>query len=243
MRSLTLKVMALAAVMACAGLTTAAVGQDYQPGTDPTEKLKQELTEIDPAPKPGTQVVALRDVDLMVKEKTVGTARRGEELTVEQVQGDWLWVRSGDVRGWVDEKSAINAALMDWYRRVPNNESVEMAGRVRAKLDGVLFDIQDPGEKNTLTHMGTGNTFNGIRMDYLVFARFTRVGFTTYRASERSRALGIKFNPRDTAMVLPPPPHFLGTSYGTIGAGDFVFIDTDARKVFVNGDLRKPKSR
>jgi len=190
--------------------------------------------------KPGDEVVALRDRELKIGREPVASVRKGQKLTVEQVQDNWLWVRSGKTRGWVDTRSVISSALLAWYERLPDNESVEAARQVMAKLDGVMFDIHDAGAERQLTHMGEGNIFDGIRRDYLVLARYTKVGISTYRVSARHRALGIKFDPPNIGMVLPPPPGSLGAPYGRIQAGDYVLISARTRQVFVNGQLRRP---
>lgn len=49
----------------------------------------------------GDKAVVTRDGDLKVQTQVVGKVRAGDELTVEQVQGDWLWVRFKQTNGWL----------------------------------------------------------------------------------------------------------------------------------------------
>lgn len=51
--------------------------------------------------KAGDTVVVLKDAPLRIPGKTVATASKGEKLTVENVEDDWIWVRRNDVSGWV----------------------------------------------------------------------------------------------------------------------------------------------
>lgn len=54
----------------------------------------------------GDQVVPKAQVDLKVKDEVVATAGTGDILTVEQVQGKWLWVVTADgTKGWVKSDS------------------------------------------------------------------------------------------------------------------------------------------
>jgi hypothetical protein len=71
MRNVTLKVILLVAVLGFSAPTVSVVGQEY---------------------KAGDKVVALRNTVLKVGTQTVATVRRGQILTIGQVQGDWLWI-------------------------------------------------------------------------------------------------------------------------------------------------------
>ena len=52
--------------------------------------------------KAGDTVVVMKDAALKIDTKTVATARKGEKLTVQNVEGDWIGVSRGDVSGWVE---------------------------------------------------------------------------------------------------------------------------------------------
>ena len=79
----------LAVITTRAILATSCMGQDY---------------------KKGDEVIALRDLPLKVETETVGTVRKGDKLTVEDVKDNWLWVRSGETRGWIDSRNVTNSA-------------------------------------------------------------------------------------------------------------------------------------
>ncbi|HIC89762.1 MAG TPA: caspase family protein, partial [Anaerolineae bacterium] len=49
----------------------------------------------------GDQLVVLRDTQLKIEDRTVATVRQGSVLVVERVGRDWLWVRYGQTRGWI----------------------------------------------------------------------------------------------------------------------------------------------
>jgi DUF4097 and DUF4098 domain-containing protein YvlB len=57
----------------------------------------------------GDEVMVRRDAALKVETETVGTVRNGDRLVVEDVRGKWLWVRSGQTRGWIESDSVTAA--------------------------------------------------------------------------------------------------------------------------------------
>jgi len=57
----------------------------------------------------GDEVIVRRDAPLKVETETVGTVRNGDRLVVEDVRGKWLWVRSGQTRGWIESDSVTAA--------------------------------------------------------------------------------------------------------------------------------------
>jgi len=56
--------------------------------------------------KKGDEVVVLNDTELKVGTETIGTVHKGEKLTVEKIQGNWLWVR-GKISGWIDSSRVV----------------------------------------------------------------------------------------------------------------------------------------
>lgn len=73
----------------------------------------------EPQIKPGDEVVALKDHELKVRSTTVGEVRGGDRLIVEQTQGTWLWVRKGNIAGWI-EKTAVKEVLAPPDERSPS---------------------------------------------------------------------------------------------------------------------------
>jgi hypothetical protein len=203
---------------------------DTAPSADKVEPLPAHL-EL----KSGDAVVVLRDADLKVGQKVVGNSRRGERLVVGQVQGKWVSLRSGATSGWIDKRSVVSATLADWYQRLPDNESVEAAGRTRAKLRGVLFDISNAGPRGNLIDA------NVDYADPFTFIQYGKVTvFLEQRRGDRDWAVSLSFGPSTGwSGGLVPPPHVRGRPYGTIMQGDYVFIDTGGRLVLVNGERRR----
>jgi hypothetical protein len=199
------------------------------------EKLKQELRRIDVAIKAGDAVVALSDVDLMVETKSVGSLRKGGKCAVERVQDEWLWVRSGDTRGWIDRRRVMSEKLLDWYRRLPDAEFVETDARTRVKLRGVLFDISSAGPRGL--HIGSD-------VDYADPVTITLYGnltvFLGQRRGDRDWGISLNFGPSaGWSGGLVPPPEARGRPYGTVMPGDYVSIDTQTHLVLVNGERRR----
>jgi len=62
----------------------------------------------------GDEVIALRDAPLNVEAKVVGTVHKGDKFVVEEVQDDWLWVRSGETRGWIDARHVVWGLKGSW---------------------------------------------------------------------------------------------------------------------------------
>jgi hypothetical protein len=60
--------------------------------------------------KKGDEVIALRGAALQVEAKTVGTVSKGDTLVVDEVQDEWLWVRSGDIQGWIGRNNVEPAS-------------------------------------------------------------------------------------------------------------------------------------
>ena len=93
----------LAVVTVCVSLVTASMGAEY---------------------KRGDEVVALRDVELKVEAQAVGTVQKGEKLTVQDVQGEWLWVRRGETLGWIyhDHVVGVRDITGTWQVTSPHFE-------------------------------------------------------------------------------------------------------------------------
>ena len=179
-------------------------------------------------------VVVLKDVELRVEAKTVGTARKGEKLIAEDSQGNWLWVRAGETAGWIDKGGVVSAALLAWYQRLPDFESVEAAGQTRARVHGVTLEIVAAGAGP----MSVRDSFKNIGYPVPDGLLYDNVNVQLGSAVDGRRPLLIKFNSAGARAFPPPPP---GRSYGTVQQSDHVFISTKDRQVFVNGELRTPR--
>jgi hypothetical protein len=234
----------LTVLAACGARAGVARGQEPGGEEDRTEKLKQELHRIDTAPKPGDEVIALSDADLMVEAKSVGSLRKGGKWTVEQVQDSWLWVRSGDTRGWIDRRSVMSEKVLDWYQRLPNNTSVTLSEQTRAKFAGILFEIRKAGEGPAVIGDSDGSVYGIPGLGRFSNAAYGKVRIILEQVGNRNnRAAWIAFDPPEGAsQQIPPPPGWTkGRSYGVVQPGQHVSIDTTSRQVFVNGHLRRPE--
>jgi hypothetical protein len=230
MRNVISGAIVLVAVLAFFGPIVTAIGQEY---------------------KPGDEVVALRDTELKAGRETVGNARKGDKLTVEQVQDQWLWVRCGQTRGWIDSGRVLEAQLSAWYQSQPAMESdpergeaglrVGQSGRARAKVLGITLELL--GVKPDSRPAVYLNVPNAVFVDGSkviagvitvwghkaespkdgVFLAYKRVAVQLERTSRESRSLMVN-----------------GKLWGTLRAGDHVLID-DSLRVFVNGNLRRPR--
>jgi hypothetical protein len=194
----------------------------------------------------GDEVVALRIAPLQVEAKTVATVRAGDKLLVEEVRDDWLWVRSGQTRGWIESTSVIG----DTSRKCCENHDmtsilgalmganhefrrVDEFGRARWKGFGVTFEILclKPGDEPAGT-VKAGNTAIGGKGNSLIAGestedevRFDYDGFQVriVKVDERRRSLSINAKP-----------------YGTVQQGDHVLV-TRSRELFVNGFRRESR--
>ena len=206
---------------------------------DAKKQLASELEELskDLDFKKGAEVLALRDSKLMSGEETVGNVRKGEKLTVDRVEGDWLYVRNG----WIYSRHVISAPLMAWYQRLPEKRSVQDAGQVRVKLEGVLFNVVDSGAGPALTAGGTVRV-GGVVWPKGTFAGYERVNIFLQDRSGGQIVFSLKF-PGNFPMRANDPTlaRAFGKSYGAVMKGDYVLIDTKSRQVFVNSERRRPR--
>jgi len=62
--------------------------------------------------KKGDKVLVTADAQLKLGAKPVGTVQKGDRLTIQGVQGKWLWVKTGTVSGWIDSGN-VSALPMD----------------------------------------------------------------------------------------------------------------------------------
>jgi len=191
--------------------------------------------------KKGDDVIALRDAPLKIETKMVGTVRKGDKLTVEDVQGNWLGVRSGDMHGWIEGTSVINAALKTWYERqsdmtsiwaalMDSKKRVDESGLARSIVFGVMFDFHSvkPGaEPSTSGQVGAYNYMNDVRVPSHFSVDYGEIKVTLAK-------LSVEANERKCYLSIN------GKSYKTVEQGDYVLI-TKSREVFVNGELRKGK--
>ncbi len=184
-------------------------------------KLSSELRQLDAASfQPASDVVALVATELKSGTQTVGHVRKGEKLTIEKAQGDWLYVRNG----WIHRKCVAPHTLMEWYERLPDNGSVEHGERARAKFRDVTFDI---------LNAGSGPSVMNFRNN-----RMTRNGKPVSAGNDSLTAKygNVKVYLEGTGsgtwrFAVNQTPH------GTLRVGDHVCIDA-ARRVFVNGLAR-----
>ncbi len=207
----------------------------------------------------GDEVIVLQDTALMIEAKTVGTVRKGDRLVVEQIQGDWLWVHTGQIRGWVRTRHVMSAALWNWYERQPDMVSqsgasasryaADASGRARAKIFGVTFEITglQPGAQAGL-YMDTPevslieNMFHGALDITNDVVRMPGYSITRPRdgvyAEWRDQALRIRVERvgKQTRSL-----EVNGRRYGNVNEGDHVLI-YGSREVYVNGTLRNPRN-
>jgi hypothetical protein len=238
----------LAVMTACLTLVALTSGQEVtKKNTPPPAALKK-----------GDEVIALRVAPLQVETKTVATVRTGDKLVIEEVQGDWLWVHTGETRGWVDNSNVMGDVLLKWYQRQPDMVSrlgssgdryvADESGRAKAKILGVTFEIAglQPGARpglwiDTPAVQLIEGMFNGA----LHFTNdvVTMPGYTIRR-------------PRDGVYVAYQAPGMAiqverlskesrslevnRRLYGIVQEGDHVLI-TKSRDVFVNGLRRQAR--
>jgi hypothetical protein len=230
----TAKAVAILVIGAAAATLTSS--NDYEAHAQEMEKLKQELSQIGTALKPGDEVVVLRNTQLTAGSETFGSVAKGQKVVVEQIQGKWAWVKRGQVRGWVDKEAVIGATIMDWYGRLQEGASVENEGQARAKFRGVLFEMDGAGSKG-----GTIN-FNVNYAEPCTAAFYTKMMVFLEKRVDGLWGLYLNYNHRGTLSGSPPfPAAFKGHFYGTAAEGDYVRISAHARQVFVNGQLRAAK--
>jgi len=171
--------------------------------------------------------------------KTLGHVQKSEKLTVEQVNGPWLFVG----QGWVYAKHVISAPLMDWYERLPDRRTAEHTGRIRGKFDGVLFAVTDAGsDRLSNASFGAGGRINGWPMPNGggIFANARNVGVFLRKAGHQTRELLIAFP--GSKMTIPDVAVLRALkSYGMMDQGDYVVIDASSRTVHVNGQQRRPR--
>jgi hypothetical protein len=210
------------------------------------------------APKKGDEVIALRTAPLQVEAETVGTVRKGDKLVVEEVQDNWLWVRSGETRGWVDNSNVLGAVLLNWYQRQPDIVSrlgssadryaADQSGRAKTKILGVTFEIAglQPGARpglwiDTPAVQLIEGMFSGaldIKNDVVTMPGYTirrpRDGvYVEYQA--QGMAIQVeRLGKESRSLEVNRRP------YGSVDQGDQVLV-TGSREVFVNGFVRKPR--
>lgn len=212
-------------------------GEDYEAMEKLVEELRQDLSHIDTTLKLGDNVVVLRDTALMVGTQTVATARKGDRFAVEQIQDKWLGVKSGQTYGWVEGGSVLNTRLVDWYGRLPNNTAVMASGQIRAKFDGVLFEVTDPGSEFVYNFFE--GSINGFSVPNCVYANAKNVGVMVAKASGRNRVLSLRFP--GGRNIFPEMPAL--RPYGTVAQDDYVIISAATRQVIVNGQHRQITAR
>jgi hypothetical protein len=192
-------------------------------------------------------VIALRVAPLQIEAKTVATVRAGDKLVVEDVQGDWLWVRAGETRGWIERTSIVDAAFKTKCQSEGDlstadgafaawKRGADKSGRASAKILGVTFELtslKNPRWPNIqgviaggIIQVGVGNVYNGpppggvpdnVSVDY------RSVKLAVEKVDDRRRTLSVN-----------------GRPYGSVSEGDHVLI-RESREVFVNGFVRQPR--
>jgi tetratricopeptide (TPR) repeat protein len=99
----------------------------------------------------GARVMArASDTPLKVEAKVLATLNAGSVFRVDRAQGDWLWVDSGNLRGWVKKSAVVrfDRAVSEFTRAIAANPSDVAAylGRGIARLaarddDGAVADF------------------------------------------------------------------------------------------------------
>jgi len=204
----------LAVMTACLTLVALTSGQEVtKKNTPPPAALKK-----------GDEVIALRVAPLQVETKTVATVRTGDKLVIEEVQGDWLWVHTGETRGWVDNSNVMGAVLLKWYQRQP-----DMVSRLGSSGDRYVAVQLIEGMFNGALHFTNdvvtmpGYTIRRPRDGVYVAYQAPGMAIQVERLSKESRSLEV--NRR---------------LYGIVQEGDHVLI-TKSRDVFVNGLRRQAR--
>ena len=238
--------MIVAVITTCLTLGTASGAQEEKKDAPP-DTLKK-----------GDDVIALRVAPLQVESETVGTVGKGEKLVVEQVQGNWLWVRTGETRGWIDNSNVMGAVLLNWYQRQPDMVSrlgssadryvADQSGRARAKILGVTFEIAGlkPGARpglwiDTPAVQLIEGMFNGAL--HITNDVVTMPGYTIRRPRD---GVYVEYQAQGVFIQverLGQESRSLEVNrrrYGSVQEGDHVVI-SKSREVFVNGFLRKPR--
>jgi len=120
-------------------------------------------------PRIGTRVMTVAAaVQLRVGSHDLGALNVGSVLTVEQVHGPWLWLRSGARRGWVRRSEVVPssnavAAFTAAIERAPRNVDAYMARGVarhsQGQTEGAVADFGaaialDPGRDDAYNNRG-----------------------------------------------------------------------------------------
>ena len=208
------------------------------------KKLEQAKKEIDKLTKeselkPGVEVVVLKNANLMSGTETVGTVRKGQKLTVEDVQDEWLWVQSGQTKGWLDKRNVIYAALMDWYKRLPNDEQVTIGDRMYGNYKDILFEVI--GQKGANFFIDNPIQMGAQVASHPVMVIGKNATFVLDRQGPQW-LLSVTFMrlsnvfSNDTPVVVNA-----ARRYGLVRPGDFVRIDAKQRRVYVNSERQRPR--
>ena len=204
-----------------------------------TRKYASQLKEVskDLNYREDIKVIALKKANLMSGAESVGTVKKGEELTVERVQGEWLNVRNG----WIYSKHVVAASLMAWYQGLPSNFSVENSGRAYGKYYGFFFEIVNAGTAPLNNAFLGGNTINGqpLPRGGGGYINCRNAGVLLAKVDARRRELLVSFP--GSKNIFPNVSAL--RSYGMVDEGDYIVISTTNRRVFVNGDQRTSRGR
>jgi hypothetical protein len=131
----------LAIILFCATLTSS-FGQDF---------------------KKGDVVFVVQDTELKMGAKNIGTVYKGNRVTVESVQDNWLWVRSGEISGWINNKNVDFAWQLkgSWkVLEVPKNNNQWSWSNTSSPI--ITFDGNRSG-KGLLIDAGWGNDMSVSR--------------------------------------------------------------------------------
>jgi hypothetical protein len=236
--SKTLAVLLLGAMTA--GVAT---GEDSDTREQCVQQAEEELRQIETGFKPGYEAILLRNVQLKAGSETFGTVAKGEKVVVEQIQGKWLWVKSGQTRGWVDKEAVMVTTLWDWYTRLSDNKLISTGRGVRAKFKGVWFDVPGKG-RWPAQFIDNPIQVNGrLLLSSPVLVLGDDASFTLDEAG-REWLLSVTFVRQNSPAMLERIPLALKSlgRYGAVQSGDFVQIDVKQRHVYVNGQLRRART-
>jgi len=104
--------------------------------------------------KKGDKVIALSNATLMIGAETIGTINKGEELTVEEVKDNWLWVRKAKIGGWInggkDEHREYRVVWgLEGCWMITSSKPGWAVIKFTGNTSGSGIKLQDAGEYNT----------------------------------------------------------------------------------------------
>jgi hypothetical protein len=155
----------------------------------------------------------VRDKQRKAERNAREAAKQAAEDLKLQLASEWKKIDNTSIR-------PSSQVMLDWYRRLPDNTSIENAGRTRAKYRDVHFEIVNAGTGPAIINIGGSVRINGRQFDDFVRAGYSNVTIFVRRQKDGFRLLGVN-----------------GAPFGRLQAGDHVLVDA-SRRVYVNGQAR-----